>query len=86
MDESQGASKNLTPAEIFRLWADKIEKNSPDDFAGAFVIITPSGDTISSLLIDKEKDPGNFFALVKTKIDSALDAITAAQKRGNGWG
>lgn len=83
--ENDQTPKKLSPSEVFRLWADKIDKNSPEDFAGAFVIITPSGETISSLLIDKEKDVGNFFALVKTKIDSALDVINEQQKINRGF-
>jgi len=81
MNEQNEAPKALTPAEVFRLWADKIEKNDADDFGGVFVIIPPSGEPISGLLIDQEQDLGTFFAVVKSKVESAVDAINDAQRK-----
>lgn len=83
--ENPHAPKKSTPSDLFRLWADKIDKNSPEDFCGAFLIIPPTGDPISSLLINGDKDVGTFIALVKSKIDDSISAINEAQKRNQGF-
>ena len=70
-----------SPAEFLRAWADKIDKNSPEDFSGFFVVIPPTGDAISSLLIDQENDVNTFFAVVKSKIDDAVDTLNTAQRQ-----
>lgn len=70
----------LTPAEILRLWAAKIEKNASEDFSGAFVILPPSGSPIAALFIDPEQDMGTFFALVKSKIDDAVEIVNEKQR------
>ena len=77
--------KILTPSENFRLWADKIEKNAADDFSGAFLIVPPNGEPISGLLIDAEKNMGTFFAVVKSKLEAAIDQINEAQRRSTGF-
>lgn len=75
----------LSPAEVLRLWADKIEKNAADDFSGAFVILPPSGPPISALFIDPEQDTGTFFAVVKSKLETAIDDVNDKQRAGNGF-
>ena len=86
MMDNQQLHKNLTPSERFRDWADRIEKNAPSDFGGAFLIIPPKGDPISGLLVDQEQDLNTFFAVVKTKIDASVDALNEAQRRqANGF-
>lgn len=83
--ENEQPQEKTKPSDLFRLWADKIDKNDQEDFSGAFMIIPPVGDPISSLLIDQDKDIGNFFALVKTKIEAAVDAINDQQKKLPGY-
>jgi hypothetical protein len=77
--------KKPTPAEYLRAWADKIEKNAPEDFSGFFVVIPPVGDAISSLLIDQENDVNTFFAVVKSKIDDAVEALNTKQRQKSQW-
>ena len=72
----------LTPSQILRDWADKIEKNAESDFAGAFVVLPPGIDPITGLFIDPEKDINTFFAVVKSKLEAAIDALNEKQKRG----
>ncbi len=79
------ALKALTPAEILRLWAEKIEKNASEDFSGVFVIIPPVGETISALFIDPEQDLGTFFAVVKSKLEAAIDDVNNKQRQNNGF-
>lgn len=72
-------------AEPFRKMADRIELNSVDDFCGSVVIVPPDGDAVALLLLDGNKDPAMFWALVKTKADMALSDIDAKQRQGQ-WG
>lgn len=82
MNDQSVEPKVLTPAEILRLWADKIERNAEEDFAGAFVILPPTGDAIASLFIDPERDLSTFFTLIKTRIDTAVDELNDKQRQG----
>ena len=78
----QSVEAKPTPAEILRGWADKIEKNAAEDFSGAFVVLPPAGDPIASMFIDPDQDINTFFALVKSKIDTAVDLLNDAQRNG----
>lgn len=72
-------------AELFRDFAAKIEKNDEKDFAGAFLIIPPSGDAISGMLVG-EADIGSFFGMVKSKFDIAINKIDEEEKKKNSFG
>jgi hypothetical protein len=66
------------PAELLRAMADRIERNSEDEFAGCFVVIPPQsadgrgGDTVEMLLIDPTRDPSNFWTAAGFKLDTAV--------------
>ena len=72
-------------ADLFRQLADKIEKNDEKDFAGAFLVVPPTGDSISSLLVG-EADIATFFGVVKSKIDIVINKIDAEEKQKNAFG
>ena len=80
-----GNLNKQNPADIFRAWADRIEKNAPEDFSGAFLIIPPTGEPICGLLIDQAPDVNTFFAVTKSKIDAAVDVLNERQRQSNGF-
>lgn len=84
--ENDQLPEKMTPADSFRAWADKIEKNAPEDFAGAFIIIPPQSEPIASLMIGDNKELATFFAVVKSKIDEALVVINDKQRQPRGFG
>lgn len=84
MNDQLPENKSPTPSEILRQWADKLEKNSPEDFSGVFVIVPPKGDPLSGLLLDKDADLGTFFALLQSKISDAIEK-TAPPASRKGW-
>lgn len=69
-------------AERLRRMAEKIELNDSASFGGAFVIIPPigAGEPIETLILDGQQDPAQFFILLKSKIDSAIAGLDAAQR------
>lgn len=72
-------------ADLFRQFADKIEKNDTKDFAGAFLIVPPSGDAVSSILVG-EADVASFFGMVKSKLDILINKLDAEEKQKNAFG
>jgi hypothetical protein len=58
-------------AQPFRAQAERIERNPPSDFGGAFVITPPSGEAIHGLLVGTV-DEATFWSIIKTKIEIAL--------------
>src|SRR5262249_2631990 len=65
-------------AQLLRAMADRIERNSEEEFAGCFVVIPPQtadgrgGDTVEFLLIDPIRDASNFWTAAAYKLDSAV--------------
>jgi hypothetical protein len=64
----------------FTRMADKIDLNSSGDFAGAFVVVTPSGDTHTMLLLDSAKNEAIFWGTVKSMVDINLSAIDERER------
>ena len=67
------------PADRYREMAEKIERNKPEDFGGAFLIIPPDGDPISGILVGSV-DLLTFWSLIKSKLDLAVQAADDKQK------
>lgn len=80
---SDGTAK--TPADHFRDLADKIERNKPEDFGGAFLIIPPDGEPIASILVG-QPDLASFFAVVSGKLQVAVNAADEKSKRQQAFG
>jgi hypothetical protein len=74
----------MKPSDLFRELADKIDRNPPEDFGGAFLVIPPTGDPITGLIVSSN-DLETFFGLVKTKLDVAVDRINEAQRMQPGF-
>lgn len=67
------------PAEHFRELAEKIERNKPEDFGGAFLIIPPDGDPISGILVGSV-DLLTYWSLIKSKLDLAISSADDKQR------
>jgi len=63
------------PAEFFRDMADRIERNTPEEFQGAFLILAPDGTVISASLFDPKPDEGAFWALIGSAVETAVNAF-----------
>lgn len=61
----------LTPAQIFRALADRIERNDPTEFAGAYLIISPSGSVLSHTFIDPKGDESQFWGHINGAVTIA---------------
>lgn len=83
MTDESNSPVNL-PAELFREIADKIERNKPEDFGGAFMVVSPDGDTISGMLVG-DTDLVTFWSLIKAKIDIAINTASDKQKVNRGF-
>ena len=75
----------VTSPERFRKMADAIESNAERGFGGAFVIMPPEGDPIETLILDSKQDPSQFYMLLKTKCDIALNELDAKQTQAQGF-
>lgn len=78
-----------TLAERFDVMAERIRLNKDDSFGGAFVIVPPlgGGEPIETLVLDREQDPAQFWAILKTKAEmhlAALDQLARSQQAGFG--
>lgn len=56
------------PAELFREMADRIEKNDASEFAGAILIVPPSGEPIQVMINDPTQDIEAFWSLAMSRI------------------
>ena len=72
-------------ADLFREFAAKIEKNDERDFAGAFLIVSPTGDAIDGILVGTP-DIASFFGVVKTKLDTVINKISDDEKKAQAFG
>lgn len=62
------------PADLFRAMADRIERNDPEEFSGAILIVPPPSqdnpaDPVEILIIDPHHDEGHFWGVCKAKVD-----------------
>lgn len=70
----------------FTEMAERIGKNAPEDFAGAFVIVTPDGKSKSTLLLDNSQSAAAFWGLLQSVAEIALAEINDAERLGNSYG
>ena len=81
-DEPRKLSQAEKARTAFDSMAATVETNVGAPFGGAFVIIPPEngGAIVSSLLIDANQDPAQFWAMLKTKCEIALADLADAQR------
>jgi hypothetical protein len=67
--------------QAFKDMALRIERNKPEDFCGAFVIVTPDGDKSELLLLNNQKNAAVFWSLLKTTAEIALSEIEMNERQ-----
>ncbi len=71
----------------FRAMAARIEKQDEKEFAGAVLIVPPTGEPIAVMITDPSKDPEAFLAVAMSRIQIAQQEIMSAKQGGAGaWG
>ena len=81
-----GRDEEPTPADLFREMAARIERNAPEEFAGAIMLVPPpsndgrNGAPVEILLIDPNQDPRHFWATAKSESEIAAGAFLAEQQ------
>lgn len=86
MYEEEPQKPKFIPSAPFRDMADRIDRNEPEEFAGAFMIVLRDGTKISGLIVDPDDNPAMLLSNVATKIELAIrqieDGEKAVQQRG----
>jgi hypothetical protein len=60
------------PSEHFRAMAERIERNAPEEFAGALLVVPPGAEEpIAILLVNPKQDLAAFWATVASTIQVA---------------
>jgi hypothetical protein len=76
-------------AAPFARMANRIRHNeqfSADNFAGAFVIMPPSGDPIEVLILEPAANEAVIWGQIKARIEMKLADLEDQQRRGqSGW-
>ena len=75
-------------AEPFARMAAKIRHNADNGFAGAFVIMPPSGEPIEVLILEPVTNEAVIWGQIKARIEMKLADIEDIQRRQTGsvWG
>lgn len=74
-------------AEPFTRMANKVRHNVDNGFAGAFVIVPPTGDPIEVLILEVDANEAVIWGQIKARIEMKLADLEDAQRRGqSGWG
>ena len=74
-------------ADKFRAMAERIEKNDPEVFAGAVVIVPPKdgGEPVEILQLDGKPSPSEFWGLIKYKADAAMHDLNNQARLGQAF-
>ena len=70
----------LDNAALFRAMAGRIEKNDPAEFAGALLIVPPSGESIEYLALNPKQDAAAFWAAVQSHVQIAMALMEEKQR------
>ena len=76
------------PAEMFFEMKERIDKNDSAAFGGAFVIVPPegAGEPVSTLLLDANPDPAQFWQMLLTKCQIMIAEIEVAKRSNQAFG
>ena len=78
-------SEERGPADLFRAMADRIERNDPEEFGGAILLVPPPSqegrdvEPVVILLVDPNQDQRHFWATAKTESEIAAGRFLAMQ-------
>ncbi len=71
-------------SEPFVQMAARIERGLEAEFAGAILIVPPTGEPIAVLMADPSKDPEAFWAMASGKIAIATQEFQMSKQPGGG--
>lgn len=70
-------------AAAFSAMAERIRHNVGQSFGGAFVVVPPqNGPVLETLILDNKQDEAQYWLLLKTKCEMALNEIDAKERAG----
>lgn len=71
----------------FTQMASKIEMNRDNGFAGAYVIVDPEGNAVTSLSLQQTPNVALFWSTLKSEIEIILQQIGERERQTqSGWG
>lgn len=74
------------PAEFVRAMAERIERNAPEEFAGALLVVPPGADEpIAILLVNPKQDLAAFWATVASTIQVAAAEFQQKMQNPDPW-
>ncbi len=78
---------DVKPAQLFLDMAARIERTNEAEFAGAAVIVSPDGDSITLLLVDPTKDTVQFLSTLKSRVETEVVKVMqkAQDQQPGGW-
>lgn len=59
------------PDQTFTEMAERILRNPPEEFAGAYVIISPKGTVLSHAFINPTGDESSFWGFINASVQTA---------------
>jgi len=62
--------------------ASRIDRNLPEEFGGAFLVVSPKGKVVSYAAFDPTPDEAAFWALVDAAIQTAVKEWQAGESGG----
>lgn len=78
----------MDEAAKFSAMAERITKNAPEEFGGAFVVVPPkdAGEALEVLVLDPRQDPAQFWIFLKTKAETEIANLDAKQRAQGAFG
>jgi len=78
-------NNQTSQAEPFTTMASQIEAINSATFGGAFVVVLPSGEHLSSLLLDTSQDDGSLLLLLNASVNNYLSKTTKPPQTRRTW-
>ena len=75
-------SKHALP---FFEMVERIQRNKPEEFGGAVVLMPPAGDPITFLLNDPNKSEAQFWSLASAKVEIAKNEAIDSKANPGGF-
>lgn len=85
MYDDEGPTKvPFVPSAPFREMAERIDRNRPEEFAGAFMVVLRDGTQISGMLVDPDDNPAMLLSNAQVKLDLALKELEDRENQARG--
>jgi hypothetical protein len=79
----------IDAAALFKAIAERLEKNTNEEFGGVFLIVPPEGggEPIDGIFLASKPNPVSFWASLNGQVEMAIEEFKAAnQPQGHGRG